>query len=65
MAKEPHEYWDDYCEEEEKYRRRLPICAKCGNRITSDLCYNVYDELYCDDCGFDQFMDWTDKHLND
>lgn len=63
--KEPWEYWGDYCEEEEKYKRKLPICVKCGNRITDEYLYNIDGDLYCDDCGSDLFKKRTENYLID
>jgi len=43
--------------------KRLPICANCGEPITSDAAYNV-DGLWCERC-FNAWVDdirvWVDE----
>lgn len=29
---------------------RLPVCSECGEPIQDDFCFEVNDELICDEC---------------
>jgi formylmethanofuran dehydrogenase subunit E len=35
---------------QERYLERLPICSECGEPITDDECYEIGDELFCEEC---------------
>ena len=37
-------------DEDWKWEQRLPICAKCGDHINDDWCYEIEGQLYCPDC---------------
>ena len=55
------------CEAQEREMARYPICAKCGERILDEFCYEEDGEYFCDDC-FDKlhrvetpvFDEWED-----
>ena len=36
--------------ERENELNRLPRCTECGRRIYNEYCYEIYDELICEDC---------------
>ena len=52
--KDNYDFYEMYEAEQEQHLMRLPVCAKCGQHITSDYAYDV-DGLYCEDC----FEDWA------
>lgn len=29
---------------------KLPVCSECGEPIQDDFCFEVNDELICDEC---------------
>ena len=39
---------------------KLPICADCGEPITSDYCYCINDEYICPDCMDSGYRKWTE-----
>lgn len=64
---DPVRDWDRYCEYQEREMSRYPRCAKCGERILDEYCYEEDGEYFCDDC-FDKlhrvetpvFDEWED-----
>ena len=36
--------------EQEAAAERLPVCCECGERIESEFCYQINDEILCEDC---------------
>ena len=53
--KDNYDFYDDHEAELAAIEAKLPICAKCGRRITSDYAYDL-DGLVCQDC-FDDFVE--------
>jgi len=41
------EAYSDYLEDEEK---DLPVCDRCGERITEDHYYQIDGDIWCPDC---------------
>lgn len=40
-------------EQERAYKRwyeRLPRCSECGKKIETESCYEICDELFCEEC---------------
>ena len=59
--------YNDFCDmherEQDRKIKRLPVCNKCGEPITSEYAYDL-DGLWCEDC-YEEFtkairvdMDW-------
>lgn len=42
--------YDRYCAEEEQARELLPECSECGRKIEDDCCYQINDEIICEEC---------------
>ena len=41
--------------EQEAYLESLPKCFNCGEPIQEEYCYEIDDELYCEECMKDEF----------
>lgn len=41
--------WNHYCEDQEKYKNRLPLCGYCGDLINDDY-YEIEGTIICDRC---------------
>ena len=39
-----------YDAEQQKKLDRLPKCSECGEPIQDEFCFEVNDELVCDEC---------------
>ena len=39
-----------YDDEQQKKLERLPECAECGHPITDEDCFEINDELICEEC---------------
>ena len=61
--REPWEYWDDRCEEEEEWEKLCPVCDKCGRPITDDTYYDVDGRLLHEDCMREEFRRFTDEYV--
>lgn len=42
--------YDRYSTRQEKQFAKLPVCCECGEPIQDDYCYEINDELLCEDC---------------
>ena len=42
---DPARDYDRYEAEVEKAMELLPVCSECGEHITDDFCYQLYDEI--------------------
>lgn len=41
------ESYQNYLDDEEK---KLPVCDRCGERITEDHYYQIEGDIWCPDC---------------
>lgn len=47
---DPVRDYDRYEAEVESAMKLLPVCSECGERIQDDFCYQLYDEIICEEC---------------
>lgn len=47
---DPAADYDRYCDEQDEWLERLPRCAYCHEPIQDDFCYEINDELICEEC---------------
>lgn len=57
--------WNIHEAEQERKLARLPKCSYCGEPIQDDICYEIGDELVCEDCLKENFRRWTDDFINE
>jgi formylmethanofuran dehydrogenase subunit E len=50
--------------EHQELLKRLPKCSKCGKPIENDECYEIGDELYCEEC-IENSKVWTDNYMKE
>lgn len=50
---------DNYFAEQERQLEQMPVCADCGEHITSEFCYVVNDEPICEAC-MEQYKKYTE-----
>ena len=62
--REPWEFWDDYCDEQEKEAEKLPICEECGKRIYDDHLIDLDGDLYHEDCFLSLCRKPTENYIN-
>ena len=62
MIPDNYDLFEMHEREIERNRRRLPVCAKCGEPITSEKAYDI-DGWCCENC-FDEWLTdnsaWTE-----
>jgi len=44
-----YDLFEAHQRQQERFLKRLPVCNRCGEKITSEYAYNV-DGLYCESC---------------
>lgn len=44
---------------------RLPVCSNCGLPIRDDFLFNIYGELFCEDCINDCFKEETEDYVEE
>lgn len=47
--KEPWEYYEEKCIEEEKLLKLYPVCSKCKEHV-GDYHYVIDNEIICEEC---------------
>ena len=52
-----------YMAEQERELQKLPKCSECGERITSDECWVIENEIYCPECAEKLFCKWTENYI--
>lgn len=52
--------WDA---EQQRELEMLPTCINCGEPIQDDYCYEIDDELYCEECMKDTFRRRTEDFV--
>ena len=58
--------YDAFCEHEarqEKALAKLPECSECGHPIQDDTCFNINDELICNECMNENHRVFTDDYI--
>ena len=45
-----YDLFKEHEREQERRLRRRPVCHECCERIQSDFCFEINDELICEDC---------------
>lgn len=51
-----------YADEQEKWLQKLPVCCKCKERIQDDTCFDIHDEIICEEC-MEQFRKYTEDFM--
>ena len=51
--------YNRYDAEMESARKLLPVCSECGEHIMDDFCYQLYDEIICEECLNDNYRKMT------
>ena len=52
-----------YEAEQESRLERLPTCILCGESIQDEYCYEINDELFCEECMKDEFRKNTENYI--
>lgn len=47
---DPSADYDRYCNEQDAWLERLPKCSYCNEPIQDDFCFEINDELICEEC---------------
>lgn len=51
--------WDD---DQQTMLDRLPKCSYCEEPIQDDYCYEINDELICEECLKEHHRKWTEDY---
>lgn len=57
-----YDMWAEYDSMKEEELEKLPICDCCGERIQSDECYEINDELICPECLRENHRKWVEDY---
>ena len=49
--------------EQTRKLERLPVCTDCGHHIQDEHCYQINDEVICEDC-MREYRVYTDDLIN-
>ena len=50
MTSDPIHDYNIWLTEQERKMARLPVCDRCGNRITGEHKYRIMGAVWCEDC---------------
>lgn len=56
---DPDRDFDAWEAEQAREMERLPRCSECGERILDDFCYQINDEIICEECMQDNYRKAT------
>ena len=60
---DPARDYDRYDADREKQLEKLPRCSECDEPIQDDSCYEINDELICEDCMDGNHRKWVDDYV--
>ena len=47
---DPVRDYDRYCDEQERWLKKLPVCCECEEHIQQESAVRIDGEWYCDAC---------------
>ena len=59
-----YDRWEQHEAECEAWLKKQPICAECGEHIQDDYCYEINDELVCENCMEMNHKKWTEYYTD-
>lgn len=62
---DPIRDFENYDRDLERELRRLPCCAKCGERIQDDECWEIDGEIICTECLEDNYRRFTNDLIEE
>ena len=54
-----------YEADQEEQLDKLPKCDICGEPIQDDYLYDIYGDIFCEECLNDKFRKNTEDYIND
>ena len=54
------DHWSEYNRQQEKALNKLPKCCECGEAIQSDYCFEINDEIICEQCLIENYRKSTE-----
>lgn len=55
MSGDPIRDWERRDYEQQRWLNRRPRCSCCGEHIQDEVCYEINDKLFCEECMKDEF----------
>ena len=55
---------DAYDREQQAGLDKLPKCAYCGEPSQDDYCWEIDDEIICEDCLNDHYRRYTENYID-
>ena len=59
---DPVRDYERYCAKQDRELDHLPTCYECGEKIQTDECYDINDELICPECLKNNHRKWVDDY---
>lgn len=56
--------WEQRELKQQKELDRLPECSECGHPIQSEFCYEINDELICEQCMSDHHRKAVEDYVS-
>lgn len=51
-----------HCDEQEEWLQSRPVCSECDEPIQDEHCYEINDELVCEECLKHYHRKWTEDY---
>jgi formylmethanofuran dehydrogenase subunit E len=45
-----YDLWEEHEAEQSRQLDKMPECSYCGEKIQDDFCYEINDEIICEEC---------------
>ena len=55
-----YDMWAAHDAEQERELAKLPVCCECGEHIQSETCFEINDEIICEECLERNHKKYTD-----
>ena len=54
------DHWSEHNRQQEEALKNLPKCEYCGKEIQDEYCFEINDEIICEDCLMENFRKSTE-----
>lgn len=62
---DPLDDFDCYDAQQAAWEAKLPQCERCGKHIQDDICFEIGNEILCENCMNDEYGRSTQDFVND
>jgi len=61
----PHLDYDRWIDDQEAEIAKIPDCVSCGEKIQEEKLWDIFGDIYCDECARKTFYKNTDDYVKE